>query len=307
MKMINIAGLIAAAVAVAVSGSPVSAADLGGPRGGSIKDGGYDAPMVTRGAAGPCYVRGDLGYSMSRNPTATWPVSTFTRTYDGADLASSTTYTDSNFAYVGDHVANTKMDNALFGGVGLGCGSGSRGIRGEVMLSHTAHRKFTGEPVNFSFTEVFTAPNPNPAPTFVDPMHTSIRSTTLMFNGYKDLGSFGGFTPYLGAGVGVSYNKMSEVYFTDNPYLINRIQGDSRLSLAWALMAGVGYQVSDRAILDLGYRYMDYGKANSGRIDNTNSINPAVRISDITAHEVKIGLRYHFGATDAPASYQPMK
>jgi opacity protein-like surface antigen len=304
MKMINIAGLIAAAVAVAVSGSPVNAADLGNARGGSIKDGGgYDAPMMTRGATGPCYVRGDLGASFSRNPNATWPVTNETRDYLNPS-ASPLGYT-STYAYAGDTVTNTKLDNAFFGGVGLGCGSGSRGIRGEVMLNTTTSRKFTGTPINYTITNINVgAP---PTETFVDPMHTSIRSTTLMFNGYKDLGSFGGITPYIGAGVGVAYNQMSEVNFTDNPYLLNRIQGDSRLSLAWSLMAGIGYQVSDRAILDLGYRYMDYGKANSGRIDNTNNINPAVRISDISAHEVKVGLRYHFGASDAPMSYQPMK
>lgn len=305
MKMINVAGLIAAAVAVAVSGSPVNAADLGGGRGGSIKDGGYDAPVMTRGPVGPCYVRGDLGYSISRRPTASWPVTVFDRAYTGADRTS--TFVDSNFNYVGEGVSDAKLDNAFFGGVGLGCGSGSRGIRGEVMLNHTANRKFQGTPNNFTINESFNSGGPVTPTPFVDPMHTSIKSTTLMFNGYKDLGSFGGFTPYLGAGVGVSYNKMSEVYFTDNPYLVNRIEGASRLSMAWSLMAGVGYQVSDRAILDLGYRYMDYGKATSGRLDNTNSVNPAVRVSDITAHEVKIGLRYHFGATEAVPAYQPMK
>jgi opacity protein-like surface antigen len=300
MKMINIAGLIAAAVAVAVSGSPVNAADLGGTRGGSIKDGGYDAPMMTRGPVGPCYMRGDVGGSFSRSPSATWPVTIFDRAYTGADRNSP--YTDSNYQYIGDSVVNTSLGNAFFGGVGLGCGSGSRGIRGEVMVYHTANRAFKGTPNNFTINESFNGGALTPAP-FVDPMHTSIKSTALMFNGYKDLGSFGGFTPYVGAGVGVSYNKMSEVYFTDNPYLLNKIEGDSRVSLAWALMAGVGYQVSERAIIDLGYRYMDYGKAVSGKADSAGSINPAVRI----AHEVKLGLRYHFGSTDGVQAYQPMK
>lgn len=307
MKMINVAGLLAAAVAVAVSGSPVSAADLGGLRGGSMKDDGYAAAPTMRSPVGPCYVRGDLGYSASRAPSASWPVSTFTRTYNGADAATSTSYTDGNYSYVGDQITETSLSNAWFGGVGLGCGSGSRGIRGEVMLNHTASRRFQGNPNNFSFTEVYTAPTTTPPPSFVDPMHTSVRSTTLMVNGYKDLGSFGGLTPYLGAGVGVSYNQMSEVSFTDNPYLLNRIQGASRASLAWSLMAGVGYQVSDRAILDIGYRYMDYGKAVSGVLDNTNSANPAVRINDLSAHEFKVGLRYHFGASDGTVAYQPMK
>jgi opacity protein-like surface antigen len=307
MKIINIAGLVVVAAAIATAGSPASAADLyNNNRGGSIKDDGYAAAPVVRGPAGPCYFRGDLGYSWSRSPSASWPVSSFTRTYDGADLATSTTYTDSNFTYLGDTVSETSMSNSWFGGVGLGCSSGSRGIRGEVMLNQTGSRNFTGTPLNFTFTEVFTAPNPNPPPAFVDPIHASVKSTTLMFNGYKDLGTFGGITPYLGAGVGVAYNKMGDVSFTGNPYLVNTIEGASRVSLAWSLMAGVGYQISDRAILDIGYRYMDYGKAESGRIDSAGQVNPAVKINDLSAHEFKVGLRYHFGSSDSTV-YQPMK
>jgi opacity protein-like surface antigen len=75
-------------------------------------------------------------------------------------------------------------------------------------------------------------------------------------------------------------------------------------------MAGIGWQVTDRAVLDLGYRYMNYGKANSGVIDSAGFVNPMVRIDDLSAHEVRVGLRYHFGSSnaccDAPA-YQPMK
>jgi opacity protein-like surface antigen len=302
MKMINVAGLIAAAVAVAAIGSPVNAADLGNMGGGSIKDGGYEAPMM-RSPVSPCYVRGDVGYSASRKPDASWPVTNETRDYANPS-ASPSGYT-STYAYAGDTVTDSKLDKAFFGGVGLGCGSGSRGIRGEVMLNHTASRNFQGTPLNYTITNI-NAGAP-PSETFVDPMHTSIKSTTLMFNAYKDLGSFGGITPYLGAGVGVSYNKMDEVSFTDNPYLTQRIQGASRASLAWSLMAGIGYQLNERAILDVGYRYMDYGKAISGVIDSANSIYPAARINDITAHEFKVGLRYHFGATDAAPGYQAMK
>lgn len=304
MKIINIAGLIAAAFAVAASGSPVSAADLGNPHGGSIKDDGYAASAaVMRGPAGPCYVRGDLGHSWARGPDANWAVTNETR--DFANPAASPKGYTSTYAYAGDTVTDTSVGNSWFGGVGLGCGSGSRGIRGEVMLNQTGSRNFTGTPLNYTITNINVGAPPNVD--YVDPMHTSIKSTTLMFNGYKDLGSFGGITPYLGAGVGVAYNKMGDVSFTGNPLLLNTIEGASRLSLAWSLMAGVGYQLNERAILDLGYRYMDYGKAESGRIDNTGAINPAVRISDITAHEFKVGLRYHFGATDAVSGYQPMK
>ena len=304
------AGLASAALAVAASATTALAADLGR---GSIKDGGYEpAPMahVSRGPAGNCYFRGDVGYSKSRAPTAKWAVTSFDRTYDGADRASSTTFADSNFNYLGDSVTDTSMENGWFGGIGMGCGMGSRGLRGEVMLNWGSSKKFDGVPGNFFINEVFTGPPPPIAPTPVtDPVHASVQSTTLMFNGYYDLGSFGGFTPYVGAGVGAAYNRMSEVYFTQNEFLLNRIQGDSRLSLAWSLMAGVGYQVTDRAVIDFGYRYMNYGKAQSGQVDNAGFINPRVYLEDIAAHEFKVGLRYHFGGNDccAAPSYQPMK
>ena len=57
-------------------------------------------------------------------------------------------------------------------------------------------------------------------------------------------------------------------------------------------MAGVGWQVTERAVLDLGYRYIDMGKAESGNYDNAGFFNPKVRVDDITAHEFKVGLRY---------------
>lgn len=326
------AGLATAALTVAALASPATAADLGGPRGGSIKDGGYEAPayMAPRGPAGPCYFRGDIGYSLSRDPNVKWAVTQQNGVWDqaGATAAGATgtydpvtnTYTPgagdpAGFdptafysvvnSYLGDSVNNTSMENAFFGGVGIGCGSGSRGLRGEVMLGYTGHRKIDGEPLPWYGTPVL---NVAPVPPVLDPLHTGVKSYTGMFNAYYDFGNWGGITPYLGAGVGMSYNVMDEVYFTNNPALTSRIEGDSKLSLAWAVMAGFGWQVTDRAVLDFGYRYMDYGKAHSGKIDSAGFVNPAVRVDDMTAHEFKVGLRYHFGGgcCDAPA-YAPMK
>lgn len=67
------AGAVLAAVTVAASALPASAADL--TRRG-MKDG-YEPSMShvsPRGPAGPCYFRGDVGYSVMRDPTVKWPV-----------------------------------------------------------------------------------------------------------------------------------------------------------------------------------------------------------------------------------------
>ncbi|MEQ1649399.1 MAG: outer membrane beta-barrel protein [Hyphomicrobiaceae bacterium] len=302
MKTITLVGLASATLIAALgSVSPVAAADLGSPRGGSIKDG-Y-APMQyapSRGSAGPCYIRGDLGYSWAKNPHAAFPVSNDITEVDGtgAVVAQSSTY-------LGDTVSATSLSNAAFGGVGLGCGSGSRGLRGEVMLNQYGWRNFKGEPLAYSNYTIVTG-DPTPAP-IEDPMHTRVKSTTLMFNAYYDLGKFGGVTPYVGAGVGVAYNRTGETYFTDNPSLVNRIEGASRLSLAWSVGAGIGWQVSERAVLDVGYRYTDLGKAITGRIDNTGAVNPAAHIDQMGNHEVKVGLRYHLGGGNDCCATQPMK
>lgn len=253
--------------------APVSAADLG-----SIKD--EYVPQAPPVQAGNCYVRADVGYSASGDPDVTWPV------------------TDAGTGdFITDHVRNIDFEDTWFGEGGVGCGSGSRGFRGEVTIGYHGDRKYDGEPGPW---------NPAGPPPLEDPLHTSITSYTLMLNGYKDLGNFRGFTPYLGAGVGIAYNMVDDVYFTQNPALVNQIHGDKDIAFAWSLMAGVGYQISPRSVIDVGYRYLNMGKATSERSDTAGFVNPRVNFDDIDAHEVKVGLRYHFGQSDCCA-YQAMK
>lgn len=298
------AGVVSAAlIAIACSSPTAFAADMYGER-GSMKDAlPYAAPAPV--AAGPCYFRADVGYSLSRDPTATWPVNNITRTWD-ADPAAPGGHYDPGYGgnsvqtrtdFVGDAVSGEKLDNAWVGDIGIGCGSGSRGLRGELVLGHRGKRKFEGEPNLFTVTNIYPTVGPDPELVTDDPMHTSLSTTTLMLNGYYDIGNFNGFVPYVGAGIGVAYHRMGGVYFTENPFLTNTIEGNNDVSFAWSLMAGLAYQISPRAVIDFGYRYIDMGKATSGRVDNAGFVNPRVTIDDIVAHEFKVGLRYHFGTS----------
>jgi opacity protein-like surface antigen len=172
----------------------------------------------------------------------------------------------------------------------VGCGSGWRGIRGEFMIGYHGKRNIDGTPGPW---------NPSTTPPSADPLHTSVETTTLMFNGYYDIARFDRITPYVGAGVGLAYNKAGSVSFTGNPALVNVIEGDGRWSLAWSLMAGIGWHLSERTTLDIGYRYLDMGKAETGTVDNLGFTNPSVRINELTAHEFKLGLRFAFGGGEA--------
>ncbi len=298
--MTSMLKLSLAGAALALAALPASAADL---YGGSIKDS-YAAP-APMAAAGNCYVRGDVGYSGSGDPDVTWPVSNGVFTGD-ANGNNTVDYNEIDHRHVTDKVANVEVEGTWLVEGGVGCGSGSRGFRGELMLGYRGNRKLDGQPGFYDPGPPVGSPIGTPHPVLEDPLHTSIESYTLMLNGYKDLGNFGGFTPYVGAGVGIAYHVVDDVYFTGNPNLTNRIDGDRDIAFAWALMAGVGYQLSHNTVLDVGYRYIDMGDAESQRSDSAGFINPRVNIDDLDAHEVKIGLRYHFGESDCCA-YQAMK
>jgi opacity protein-like surface antigen len=294
------AQVAAASLALALTATTQAfAADFGG----SIKD--NYAPAYASPAVSPCYVRGDFGYSASQDPDVKWPVNNgvFTDNGNGDSIVTSDEITST---FVTDAVSNASLENTWLAEGGLGCGSGSRGFRGEITLGYRGDRELEGEPGLYDPGPPVGGPEPGgPGIPLDDPLHTSIQTYTLMLNVYKDLGNYNRFVPYIGAGIGLAVHDVEDVYFSGNPALTNRIEGDRDVSFAWSLMAGVGYQISDRAILDIGYRYIDMGSAQSGRVDTAGFTNPAVKIDDIAAHEVKLGLRYHFG--DAAQTYAPYK
>lgn len=293
MKLFLRAGVISAAlVSFGLASMPATAGGLYQRSHASMKDYGYVPP---RPAAGPCYVRADVGYAFANSPNTKWPVSTIDRTTDVNGNVTAETYT-----YIGDDVSSATFDDNWFGEVGIGCGQGSKGFRLELVYGYRGKQKFRGIPQEFVVT---TNGNPQDVD---DPMHTSLQTHTLMFHLYRDLGKWGRFVPYVGIGIGIAYHQLDEVYFTENPFLVNRIRGNNDIAFAWSVNVGAAYQLTQNAVLDLGYRYIDLGSITSDRIDSAGYANPAVKFDDLTAHELKIGVRYHFGGRQT-VSYKPMK
>jgi opacity protein-like surface antigen len=119
------------------------------------------------------------------------------------------------------------------------------------------------------------------------------------------------FTPFVGAGVGFSRNTISN--FGDFSTCVNiqncALTGGSDAfggtastwSFAWALHAGLAYQLSQNVTLELAYRYIDLGKARSGDLvafDGTNNIYNPMEFNHLTSNDVKLGLRFNFGGDD---------
>jgi opacity protein-like surface antigen len=154
--------------------------------------------------------------------------------------------------------------------VGIGFGFKTSWFRTDVTADYGYKAKYTGTIAS------------------ANDVRTSIDSITVLGNAYFDLGTWSGFTPYVGAGAGGSYiwtrGLVSPAIAPGTP-----IVGDGiKWNLAWAAMAGVSYRMSPRLLIDVGYRYLNLGDATSGEDNITN----AILFNDLTSQEIRLGLRY---------------
>ncbi|MFE1598468.1 outer membrane protein [Methylobacterium sp. ID0610] len=130
---------------------------------------------------------------------------------------------------------------------------------------------------------------------------------TGLFNVYADLGTWWGFTPYVGAGIGFAEKRFHNAWTrttcttvtcgdTQPIYAIGPQTTDARANhsvttFAWAAMAGLSYEVAYGVSIDASYRYLDIGKARTG----FDAYGYNTRLKDVTANEFRIGLRWAFG------------
>ncbi len=148
----------------------------------------------------------------------------------------------------------------------------------------------------------------------------NLSSIVALFNGYVDLGTWNCLTPYIGAGIGYASNTISGltdqgIVFAGGPSsatLGTAGKGD-KSGVAWALMAGLGYEVNKNLTLEVGYRYLNLGEGQSGRIQNAfiaQNYAP-LKAKDIDSHDIKIGMRWNFGEPECcgpverPVAYAP--
>lgn len=132
---------------------------------------------------------------------------------------------------------------------------------------------------------------------FLGAKSTNSHSLAVLANLYYDINLGSVFTPYVGAGVGFAYNSLGDVTYTANGTTTSTEDGDDKVSLAWAAMAGVAYQATSAIQIDLGYRYLDAGEfRSSGVVKDTlgNTLSASPVTADLHAHEVQVGLRYTF-------------
>jgi opacity protein-like surface antigen len=127
----------------------------------------------------------------------------------------------------------------------------------------------------------------------------NLTSQVFLANAYFDLCNCASLTPFVGGGIGVARHRVHGVIDFD--------PGDfgggghasefTDTSLAWAVHAGLGYQVTPHLTLELAYRYLNMGDAKSGGLNclpNGCQTGAPFELKNISAQEVKLGMRWQF-------------
>jgi len=122
-----------------------------------------------------------------------------------------------------------------------------------------------------------------------------VKSYAAMVNVYYDIGEFNKFTPYVGAGLGVAYNKTGATSITLGNQTASVSKG-KKTNFAWKLIAGASYAVDPNVDISLQYQYANLGKFSTGTKETANGKSASVKAGtgNVKAHEVLLGVTYKF-------------
>lgn len=229
------------------------------------------------------YLRGDVGYALQTD----------------TDLATYRTFNPITATYGQASFDTSALDSEFIFGGGIGYRYNDW-IRGDATIDGF-RSKFSG-----------TTSSATPClPT--SPVGTSCRSEdgstvsaiSFMGNGYIDLGTYIGITPYVGAGAGMSYlswdGLASQNYCVGGGCTGGAIPPTATTGLkdwrfTYAFMAGAAYDLTRNLKLDLGYKYRNIDDGSMFGWDAASAAAGATGTqgSDqgLTQHEVRLGLRY---------------
>jgi opacity protein-like surface antigen len=119
-----------------------------------------------------------------------------------------------------------------------------------------------------------------------------IDTVSALMNFYVDFGTWGGFTPYVGAGAGATYIRASN-YEDPSLAVTGRSREFDRTTFSWAWMAGVAFQIQPQWLIDVGFRHLDMGSVTMSA-STRMPVPPTTSVRNLSADEVRVGLRFLF-------------
>ena len=122
--------------------------------------------------------------------------------------------------------------------------------------------------------------------------HHKIQSQRVMANVYRDFAVAKNVSVYAMGGLGLAMLKSDGWQGNEG----RQYASASQTNLAWSLGAGVTYSPMKKLNLDLGYRYVDMGKAESGWnvFPNARGLRDEIMRANVVSHEIYLGARYKF-------------
>jgi len=132
-----------------------------------------------------------------------------------------------------------------------------------------------------------------------------LQAQTLFVNAYYDFRNDTPFTPWVGAGLGMAFISSKgnlNGWLDDDSNTFSESLGSKRTTnFAWNIGTGVAYAVTENVALDLGYRFVGLGKAETktrsmemeiGGYDI--SMSARAKTKNVYMHQVMLGLRFTF-------------
>lgn len=297
----------------------------------------FDLRAVTVAAAlgaflGPSAEAADMPFLPPPAPLADEPVEFATGWYLRGDVGFASVASPTIIA---DLINSNKNVGAVSGGLGAGYQYNSW-LRTEVALDRSVFRPnaiggqiwcpYSNHPLTSADGKTKLGYGVDPAETCFPRSSANLTRTTGLFNAYIDLGNWYGITPYIGAGVGVSYlrsNGALNYYKTadGSPYAADLSPADgypliwvskwtgnpvfpqpgvafaqqywdrslskSSWKFAWNLLAGFSYDLAQNMKIDVGYRYLNAGKY----VGLPSFTGASAATTNLVSHEVRLGVR----------------
>lgn len=236
-------------------------------------------PMMVDDFAGGWYLRGDVGVGMQQferfehhqtNPAFVWPASW--------------------------RIDQRDIKDAAFVGFGVGY-QFNNWLRFDVTGEY---RTSTKGKVIGSYTEFC------PSGRCFDVYDFDHQASVFLANAYLDLGTWWSVTPFVGAGVGAARHNISAIhdvgFISDGTTGFGLADKDrAEWSLAWAVHAGLAYNVSNNLKLEFAYRYLNMGSPNTPVVNcssagciNTGGPSARYTLNEFASHDFKIGMRWLF-------------
>jgi opacity protein-like surface antigen len=272
--MVSVKLLIGATAAAMVS-TAAYAADMPQPLPPPVYQ---PMPVVMEQPAGAWYLRGDIGIGVLTESNV---------------IFEQNPQNFSNFS-----ISHTSIGDSTFfmGGVGY---EWNNWLRFDVTGEYR-----TKAPVNFFGTYT------QGGGTFGDQYQGFLKSVVILANGYIDLGTWNCLTPFVGVGVGGAWNQFADLTDTSIATATGGAgtgigRNTTNMNFAWALHAGLAYNVTQNFTVEFAYRYLNYGSV-TDTIDCAGGCNPdSYKLQNLSSNDFMLGMRWRFPIEASVQVVQP--